>query len=630
MKKLLLSIIAFLGFASTAYAVAPFNSSQLSSSTATPGYLLQTISPGINKWVATSSLGFSGGGTPGGSNTQLQFNNSGSFGGTSGITTNGSGAMYFNNGGGDDGTGAAFQINQNPNLELNNGTLFFSGDSQPAAVPGSARANIGYFQIDSYWPTLGWNAQYDPSVGDTYISTDDQSGCRGIKPMNGGNDGLQFYCATAGHHGEGLVVTEGVTIDPGSRSFYDSINNYWSLGASSNLDSGNITTNGSGNITAKAFVTSGGTSAQYVKGDGTLGTYTGTNFFSNSGASTTLSTGSNLLAGIGTFGSLIATGTLRVIGQTTLATASSTGLTVTATSTLTGERLTNLSSTFLAVDANGNVIATTTPSGGSGNNAILIGNKYVYTATSTDSFGVGTSSLPAAKLAVVGTYGSTTPLFDVSSTTSSAGATSSLMKIFSDGNVSIGSGSEAAKLYVAGGALLLDNNQTINFNNTGSSGSGAISMDAGNNWKFNNGIAFSSDNVLLNGGNFNIQTLHNTGNAFSVLDNGGAIVAANLSVGGALTVSTTTATSSFAGSVTFGSTTQPLIFGVFGANAGFGTTTPSQQVTIASSTGTSTLFITSTSGTQGGQIIMKDTNGTTCTRLTTLSGVLTATAVTCP
>lgn len=87
----------------------------------------------------------------------------------------------------------------------------------------------------------------------------------------------------------------------------------------------------------------------------------GLNFFKNVAASTTLSTGSNLLAGLGTFGGIISTGTLRVIGQTTLATASSTGLTVTSTSTLTGLRLTNLSSTFAAIDSNGNFISTTTP-----------------------------------------------------------------------------------------------------------------------------------------------------------------------------------------------------------------------------------------------------------------------------
>lgn len=93
------------------------------------------------------------------------------------------------------------------------------------------------------------------------------------------------------------------------------------------------------------------------------GTCSGSNYFTNSGASTTLSTGSNLLAGIGTFGSLIATTTTRLIGQLTFSTASGTAMTATATSTFTGLKLTNLSNTVLAVDPSGNVIATTTGSG---------------------------------------------------------------------------------------------------------------------------------------------------------------------------------------------------------------------------------------------------------------------------
>jgi hypothetical protein len=39
------------------------------------------------------------------------------------------------------------------------------------------------------------------------------------------------------------------------------------------LDSGNITTNGSGNITATSFITTDGTSSQVVLGDGNLGSY---------------------------------------------------------------------------------------------------------------------------------------------------------------------------------------------------------------------------------------------------------------------------------------------------------------------------------------------------------------------
>lgn|ERR1700728_1108227 len=65
-----------------------------------------------------------------------------------------------------------------------------------------------------------------------------------------------------------------------------------------------------------------------------------TNYFTNSSATTSLTTGSILTAGVGTFGILNAT---------------------TSTSTLTGLKLTNLATSFLAVDSTGNVIATTSP-----------------------------------------------------------------------------------------------------------------------------------------------------------------------------------------------------------------------------------------------------------------------------
>lgn len=126
--------------------------------------------------------------------------------------------------------------------------------------------------------------------------------------------------------------------------------------------------------------------------------FSGTNFFTNVSASTSLTTGSNLLAGTGTFGSVIATGTLRAIGQTTIATASSTGLTVTATSTLSGIRLTNLTKTFLAVDSSGNVIATTTPSGGGGS----IGGSI---AASQIAFGSGSNAIEGTSNATLDSSG---------------------------------------------------------------------------------------------------------------------------------------------------------------------------------------------------------------------------------
>lgn len=541
--------------------------------------------------------------------------------------------------------------------------------------------------------------------------------------------------------------------------------------------------------------------------------FSGTNFFTNVSASTSLTTGSNLLAGIGTFGSVIATGTLRAIGQTTLVTASSTGLTVTATSTLSGIRLTNLTKTFLAVDSSGNVIATTSPSGGSpggsnsdiqynnsgafgglsslitdgsgnltanslntsggnifgqgglnlvsfdtsaqptfyqqtdysgnsqpntpslevtypdyanpdegtvpetlitgmntetviannndsygtskliignhsglngfqldttgsdiavgdfafitnngsanirletrggfypcsvssnemefgsiaegnspvlcmdmdntnnfsdfggylgvmqnspataldingditdenvksasclatdstgkiistscgggsGNSAFTIGNKFIYNATSSDNVAIGTTT-PFAKLSVQGKYGSTTPLFAIASSTSSTGATSSLFQVLPDGDVSIGSLLDQAKLYVAGGGILLDNSQGISFNNTSSSGNGTISMDSGNNWKFNNGIAFTNTNFLVNGGSFTVATLHG-GTALTVADSGIISGLNTISAAGAFTSATTTGTSTIANVLGIGTTTPAFPLVVVGTSS---------------------------------------------------------------
>ena len=57
-----------------------------------------TIASASNGQVTISSTGGGGGGTPAGSNTQIQFNNGGSFGGVSGATTDGS-AITFNDSG---------------------------------------------------------------------------------------------------------------------------------------------------------------------------------------------------------------------------------------------------------------------------------------------------------------------------------------------------------------------------------------------------------------------------------------------------------------------------------------------------------------------------------------------------
>ncbi len=166
----------------------------------------------------------------------------------------------------------------------------------------------------------------------------------------------------------------------------------------------------------------------------------GPNFFSNSSASTTLTTGSNLLAGIGTFGTIIATST----GTSTFAgNISISGATQLAS---------NLNGLLWAT--NGLVGTTSTSSLGFtfGNSAWTIGNQTIYNATSTDRISIGTST-PYSKFFVLGTYGSTTPIFTIASTTSTAGATSSLLTVLSNGNVGIGSSTPFSALEAVGNGL---------------------------------------------------------------------------------------------------------------------------------------------------------------------------------
>jgi len=61
--------------------------SNISISGGTNGYILQTDGTGNLTWTAQAN-GISGNGVPGGANTQVQYNNAGNFGGTSGFTFN--------------------------------------------------------------------------------------------------------------------------------------------------------------------------------------------------------------------------------------------------------------------------------------------------------------------------------------------------------------------------------------------------------------------------------------------------------------------------------------------------------------------------------------------------------------
>jgi len=66
-----------------------------------------------------------------------------------------------------------------------------------------------------------------------------------------------------------------------------------------------------------------------------------------------------------------------------------------------------------------------------------------------------------------------------------------------------------------------------------------------------------------------------------------------------------------------------------GGNIGIGESTPTAELHITGAS-TPSLFIESTTATDGGQFILEDTDGAGCTGITALNGVLTATTIACP
>jgi hypothetical protein len=110
------------------------------------------------------------------------------------------------------------------------------------------------------------------------------------------------------------------------------------------------------------------------------------------------------------------------------------------------------STTFLGTYTNALANVDVSSSTAIGVGALLAkANTMVLGGTGGNSVDIVTgTSTPWAKFSIMNSYGSTMPLFDVATTTSSAYATSSLFRVSADGNVGIGTTSPSSRLTVLG------------------------------------------------------------------------------------------------------------------------------------------------------------------------------------
>ena len=149
-----------------------------------PSQVLQTNGSGVTSWVTVSA-------TPGGSNTQIQYNNSGSFAGSAALTTDGSNLL----------------IDSQGDLRLGDGTNFLAFQA-PASI-GADRT----YTLPATIGTAGQVLKIDTgptATSATLVWADDDTGGAGTSP--GGSDThVQFN--NAGSFGGDAGFTYNLTTD---------------------------------------------------------------------------------------------------------------------------------------------------------------------------------------------------------------------------------------------------------------------------------------------------------------------------------------------------------------------------------------------------------------------------------